>query len=80
MTPEVFAFAEKIYGIQGRPVVRHGIKQADGETVVELYLKKLEIFPVPSTQFQINGAKSILISRVSTVKELLSKIIRVLNA
>ena len=41
VTQEVFSFAEKEYGIKGRPVECYGIKQADGETCVELYLKKI---------------------------------------
>ena len=41
VTQEVFSFAEKEYGIKGRPIERYGIKQADGETCVELYLKKI---------------------------------------
>ena len=80
VTPEVFSFAEKEYCIKGRPVERYGIKQADGETCVELYLKKIQIIPVPSTVFKIDIPKSILISRTASVKDLTSKILRVLNA
>ena len=66
--------------MKGQPVERYGIKQADGECVVELYLKKLAIYPVPAKPFNFNGAaKQITISRVATVKELKNKILRVLN-
>jgi len=80
VTPEVFHFAEKEYGMKGRPIERYGIKQADGETCVELYLKKIQIIPVPNTVFKIDIPKSILISRTASVKDLNSKILRALNA
>jgi len=45
-----------------------------------LYLKKIEILPIPASPFRFTNPKSILISRNATVKELKSKIIRVLNS
>jgi hypothetical protein len=79
VTPGMFDYAQKIYGIQGRPVERYGITQADGETCVELYLKKLEVCPVPTGIFTLDGPRSILISRNATVKSLKDKVLRILN-
>ena len=49
VTPEIFEFAKEKYGLIGEPIERHGITQADGETVVELYLSKLNLLVVPNT-------------------------------
>ena len=79
VTEEVFKYAESVYGLRGRPVIRYGIEQADGETCVELYLKSLNILPVPSSIFKITEAKSLLISRAATLSNLKQKLLRSLN-
>ena len=42
---------ENRYGLmeESEPLSRYGIKLADGETIVELYLKKMNIAVVPNT-------------------------------
>jgi len=79
VTSDVLNYASKIYGITGRPVVRYGIEQQDGETVIELYLKKLQVFPVPAKPFSVNIPKWVIVSRAAKIEELKAKIIRVLN-
>ena len=79
VTPEIFTLASKVYGMIGHPVERYGIAQADGETCVELYLKKLLVLPVPTTQFSINSPKHVLVSRNASTKDLKAKILRVMN-
>lgn len=67
VTPEIYEYAFKIYGQKGPVVVRKGIKQSDGETIVELYLTKLDFVVVPNTLFKFNGPKSILVSRADSL-------------
>ena len=80
VTPELLKFAEDTYGIKGQPVFRYGIEQADGETVVELYLKRFVVYPVPNKPFNFGAVpKNVLVSRVAPIKELKAKLLRILN-
>ena len=79
VTPEIFEFAVKKYGIEGEPIIRKGIKQADGETIVELYLPKLNLLVIPNSKFKFTCAKQLLISKNATLKDLENKIIAVLS-
>lgn len=67
VTPQIFEFATKKYGLEGEPIIRYGIAQADGETVVELYLAKLNLLVVPNALFKFTCAKQVLISRNATL-------------
>ena len=79
VTPQIFEFATTKYGLEGEPIIRYGIAQADGETVVELYLAKLNLLVVPNALFKFTCAKQVLISRNATLQDLEKKVIGVLN-
>jgi len=74
VTPEIFQFAVENYGIEGEPIIRHGIAQADGENIVELYLTKINLLVIPNLNFKFTCAKQILISRNATLSDLEKKI------
>jgi hypothetical protein len=60
-------------------VERYGVVGESGETCVELYLRKVQFIPVPMSSFRCTETKTLLISRTATVKELTSKVLRILN-
>lgn len=58
-------------------LVRFGIKVNDttGECIVEVYLKRIQISPIPNaTLFKVNGPKAVIISRKETIEDLVKKI------
>ena len=79
VTEALYKYAESTYGLRGRPAIRYAIEQADGETCVELYLKPVNVLPVPSSTFKITEPKQLLISRTATLKDLKQKLLRSLN-
>ena len=65
---------------EAAPIHRYGIKQADGETTVELYLKRLQFVAFPNkTLFKFDAPHTIYLSKVQTVQDLEKKICRCLN-
>lgn len=62
-----FKFPHDFFGVQGRPIIRHAIKQPDDEAVIELYLRKLTFVVLPSTPFHYQSCKQILVSSAATV-------------
>lgn len=57
------------------PLSRYGIKREDGEVVVELYLKKMNLLVIPNKSlFNFNAPMTIYVSRNDTLKILEAKI------
>lgn len=52
ITQEIYDFAVENYGKVDPAVVRKGITQSDGETVVELYFTTLQILVIPNALFK----------------------------
>ena len=78
-TPEMFDYIQQTYGIRGRPVIRYGIEQPDGECCVELYLHSLTVFPVPSSVFGISEPLQFVTSRMASLDQLKSQLLIALN-
>lgn len=71
VTPEVYEYANNLYGSSSAPIYRYGIQQADGETCIELYLKAVQVYPVPSTPFNYGQVpKTLIISRAAKIEDL----------
>jgi hypothetical protein len=80
VTEDVYKYANNIYGSSSAPIYRYGITQADGETCIEMYLKQVQIFPVPAAPFNFGQVpKTLTISRAASISELKVKLLRCLS-
>lgn len=52
ITQEIYDFAVEKYDKIDPAVVRKGITQSDGETVIELYFTTLQILVIPNALFK----------------------------
>jgi hypothetical protein len=78
----VFNFLKARYHCkEGHEIVRYGIlvNPDTEESIVELYFKQIDYYPVPNSLLNFKAPKSLLISRKETVGDLIKKIQRALN-
>ena len=79
----IHSFWEKKYGAANR-IKRFGIQDESGEKVVEIYLKKVNLLPLPNKKlFKLYKgdaveATPVFVSRTSTITELETKVKRLL--
>lgn len=62
-------------------IIRYGIlvNEDTEESIVEVYFRQVNLFPVPNTNFKFDRVKSVLISRKDNLLELEKKFQRALN-
>ena len=84
VSSELHDYWVSLYESENR-IKRFGIKDESGENLVEIYLKKINLLPIPNKKYfslyKGDDCQStpVFCSRVSSMAELQKKIIRLLN-